>query len=416
MEPTVASEALLLPTGTRLIHIGPSKTGTTSLQAAMWAARDAMLAQGVRYAGNKRHSESAARAIAGLSSPLSDTGQPPPIRLWEDLVSSIRGANEPRLVFSSEFLAHARTPAIERLVADIDPTRIHVAVTLRPLGRILASQWQQSIQASSTTSFDDWLADLFKRPDGATESPLWHRHRHDRLIERWAGIVGPERVTAVVVDDRDHAQVLRMFEALLGLQDGTLVLQEDLANRSLTVAEVEALRAFNVDFKAAGLGRRLHTRIVRLGVATHLKGRVPGPEEQRVDAPQWALDRAGEISLDVVANIAASGVRVVGDLSRLTEVPTSKVAGDHLPDPEIPPSLAASLSIGILIAGGFARRGGERPGADKGRSEEPAELARVPSRRVAITLYRRMRGTVRGRYRKARRKVRATVGRRAGGR
>ena len=130
MEPTVASEALLLPTGTRLIHIGPSKTGTTSLQAAMWAARDSMLAQGVRYAGNKRHSESAARAIAGLPSPLSDTGQPPPIRLWEDLVASIRAANEPRLVFSSEFHAHTRTPPHHRLVADNDPTRNHVAVTM----------------------------------------------------------------------------------------------------------------------------------------------------------------------------------------------------------------------------------------------------------------------------------------------
>ena len=416
MEPTVGSETLLLPTGTRLIHIGPSKTGTTSLQAAMWAARDAMLAQGVRYAGSKRHSESAARAIAGLPSPLSDTGQPPPIRLWEELVESIHRANEPRLVFSSEFLAHSRTPAIERLVADIDPTRIHVAVTLRPLGRILASQWQQSIQASSTTSFDDWLGDLFKRPEGAKDSLLWHRHRHDRLIERWAGIVGPERVTAVVVDDRDHAQVLRAFEALLGLRDGTLTLQQDLANRSLTLAEVEALRAFNIDFKAAGLGRRLHTRIVRLGVATHMKGRVPGPDEPRVDAPQWALDRAGEISREVVANISASGVRVVGDLSRLTEVPVSKLAGDHLPDPEIPPSLAASLSIGILIAGGFARGGGSRRGAVSGAAEEPSELGRVPTSRVAATLYRRVRGTVRGRYRQARRRVRATVGGRSRGR
>ena len=173
------------------------------------------------------------RALRGEQAPLGECrpgdrrpflarspirGQPPPIRLWEDLVSSIRGASEPRLVLSSEFLAQrARRPSAARRRTSIRPASTSPSPSAR-WRRILASQWQQNIQASSTTSFDDWLADLFKRPDGATESPLWHRHRHDRLIERWAGIVGPERVTAVVVDDRDHAQVLRMFEALLGLQ------------------------------------------------------------------------------------------------------------------------------------------------------------------------------------------------------
>ena len=231
----------------------------------MWAARDSMRAQGVRYAGESRHSESAARAIAGLKSPLSDEGNPPPIRLWEELVRSIHRATEPRLIFSSEFLAHAHEDAIRRLVDDIDPARIHVAVTLRPLGKILASQWQQSVQAANTASFDAWLDSLFNRPAGSREAVLWHRHRHDRLIARWAGIVGPDKVTAVVVDDRDHAHVLRMFEALLGLRVGTLELQQDLANRSLTLAEVEALRAFNESYGSADLGRALRTRVVRLG-------------------------------------------------------------------------------------------------------------------------------------------------------
>ena len=42
MEPNADREALLVPVGTRLVHIGPSKTGTTSLQAAMWAGRGEM--------------------------------------------------------------------------------------------------------------------------------------------------------------------------------------------------------------------------------------------------------------------------------------------------------------------------------------------------------------------------------------
>ena len=39
--------------------------------------------------------------------------------------------------------------------------------------------------------------------------------------------------------------VLRAFEGLLGLRDGTLESHRDLANRSLTLPEVEAVRAFS---------------------------------------------------------------------------------------------------------------------------------------------------------------------------
>ena len=396
---------LLLPVGTRLVHIGPSKTGTTSVQAAMWGAREAMRRQGVRYAGRMRHSEGAARAIAGLKSPFSDEGERAPMRLWDQLVGDIREADEPRLVFSSELLAHAHTDRIERIASELDPARLQVAVTLRPLTRILASQWQQNVQAGQTESFEAWLRFLFDRPAGSPEAPWWHRHRHDRLVARWAAVVGADRVTVVVVDDRDHGQVLRVFEALLGLDEGTLQLRQDLANRSLTLAEVEALRAFNASWDADGLGKQLHTRLVRLGLAVHMKSRRPGAEEPRIDTPQWALDRAGEIEREVVANLASSRVRIVGDLAGLTEVPRSHLEGDRLPDPAIPPGIAASMSIGLLIAGGLARGGN---GVASTRTS--AGLASVPTRRIASTIYRRVRGSARGRYRAARQRVRAAVG------
>ncbi len=416
MEPAVGSEAPLLPAGTRLIHIGPSKTGTTSVQASMWAAREAMHRQGVRYAGRIRHSEGAARAISGVKSPLSDVGARAPMRLWEQLVEDIREAEEPRLVFSSELLAHSHTDAIMRIAGELDPSRFQVAVTLRPLTRILASQWQQNVQAGQTEPYDSWLRSLFDRPAGSPESAWWHRHRHDRLVARWAAVAGADRVTVIVVDDRDHAQVLRVFKSLLGLQAGTLELQQDLANRSLTLAEVEAVRAFNAAWDADGLGRELHTRLVRLGLAVHMKSRRPDADEPRVETPQWALDRAGEIEREVVHNLAASGVRIVGDLSSLTEVPVSRLAGDQLPDPAIPPSVAASMSIGLLVAGGLARVEGAADGKAVEGAPRPGAIARVPTRRIASTIYRRSRGSIRGRYLAARRRLRAAVNRGSTGR
>lgn len=44
---------LLLPPGTRLLHIGPHKTGTTALQVALSKARANLESQGVRYLGEE---------------------------------------------------------------------------------------------------------------------------------------------------------------------------------------------------------------------------------------------------------------------------------------------------------------------------------------------------------------------------
>ena len=39
--------------GTRVLHIGPHKTGTTGLQRAFWASRDLLTEHGVLWAGGE---------------------------------------------------------------------------------------------------------------------------------------------------------------------------------------------------------------------------------------------------------------------------------------------------------------------------------------------------------------------------
>ena len=145
------------------------------------------------------------------------------MREWRAFVREVDGATEPRLVVSSEYFAHADDAAIRRIVADLDPSRVRVAVTLRPLSRVIPSMWQQNVQAGQRGSLDRWLHLLFPEPPEASGANFWTLHRHDELVARWAEVVGiGPRVTAVVVDDRDHAFVLRAFERLLGLRAGTL--------------------------------------------------------------------------------------------------------------------------------------------------------------------------------------------------
>ena len=56
--------AILLPEGSRLLHIGPHKTGTTTVQAAFHQNREELRQQGIHYAGSGSQPMSAAMAAA----------------------------------------------------------------------------------------------------------------------------------------------------------------------------------------------------------------------------------------------------------------------------------------------------------------------------------------------------------------
>ena len=392
---TEADRPLLLPEGTRLVHIGPPKTGTTAVQGAFHARRRKVLEQGVRYAGRSRHSGAAVLAVAGRPSFQRNSGSPP-IRRWEELAGEVRRAREARVLISSEFFADAEADRIPRIVDDLGREEVHVVVTLRPLTRILASQWQQYVQSFMRLSYDGWLDGVLNQPRGAVTPTFWRRHRHDELIARWAAVVGPERVSVVVVDEGDHDHVLRVFEQLLGLRSATLVADDDVTNRSMTLAEIEAVRAFNNAFWDAGLRNALFHRVLHFGAAAYMKQRPPSADEARIETPQWALDRCGEIAREMVARIGASGARIIGHLDALAIVPQSGLPGDHQPAVCIPPDIAAALAMGTVVVSGAARGrprvndlavgGGSMPdssGAPPAEAREPAGMGRFSTYHLA---------------------------------
>ena len=325
-----------------------------------------MLEQGVRHIGPSRNPSNAVRSVTGQSSPYADD-TPPPIRHWRSLVKEVNAAHDPRLVISSEFFAWAKPDVIRRVVDDLGGDRVHIAVTLRSLGRVMPSMWQQNIQSGAVGELDAWLRGLLERPPDKPRAPFWTLHRHDELIARWAEVVGPDRVTAIVVDDRDHQFVLRTFERLLGLRDGTLEAHRDLANRSLTLPEVEAVRAFNVAFKAEQLDRALHARVMRFGAAQQMKAREPSPDEPRVEMPSWALDHVDGIARSMVDAIAASGVRVVGDIELLTERVPSRADDAPIGIVPVPPVVAAAMTMGVLVSTGATREAEQGPRRIPGR-------------------------------------------------
>jgi hypothetical protein len=338
-----------LPAGTRLLHIGPHKTGTTAIQGALFEAQDRLPAHGVEFPGTTRHPMEAVLAAVARPAMMGDVV--PTEQHWAGLVQQVRAAGRRTAVISSEFFADAEDDAtIARIVEQLGGDRVHVLVTLRPLARIMPSQWQQYVQNGLRMGYEDWLRHMLRKAPYEQPTPsFWRRHRHDRLVERWARAVGPERVTVVVVDDRDRDRLMRTFEALLGLPENLLQPVPDTANRSLTLAETEMLRNLNKEFRGNELPDELYSKLVRNGAVMHMKNTCsPTPEDVKISTPRWAVEEAARIAGEMMDGITRTGVRVLGDPALLSAVPES--AGERPEKPRIAPEVAAHALYGALAA------------------------------------------------------------------
>jgi hypothetical protein len=402
-----------LPSDVVLLHIGPHKTGTTTLQGAFHHARPDLHQHGVHYAGKRRQPWLAALAATGRR---GRPGDPPAAnKHWRALVREVQaeGARR-RVIVSSERFADADDAGIARIVEDLGGDRVQILITLRPLAKILPSQWQQAVRNGLPMPYGKWLQNMLKQPGAASVSPtFWVRHAHDQLVQRWASVVGPDRLTVLVLDETDREMFLRAVESMLGLPERVLVPQPSLSNRSLTRGEVEMLRVLNAEFKREKWPGQLYARYVRLGAIKHMLEREPDPSEPPISTPRWALERSAEIGAAAGAAIRASGVRVVGDLDSLGRVtlPAARAKNDPVPPPVLPAAAAAQALIGTIGAANSSawpdrysamakKAGPKQPGSDLESTPVAAASARSLLKVVAARGKRRLRHAVGSRIRR----------------
>ncbi|MDO8732382.1 MAG: hypothetical protein Q7L55_07415 [Actinomycetota bacterium] len=347
-----------LQPGGLALHIGVHKTGTTAIQAALANSRPVLDTWGVRYPGEGQAHRLIASSAMGrrLGWRVGGSAAPDP-HAWTDFVKDAH-AYRGITVCSSEFFAESSTETAQGIVDKIGKDRTHVIITLRNLGRILPSAWQQILKSGYETAYIPWLTHVLTATDLEPKAEtFWIRHRHDEVVERWARIAGPERVTVVVVDDAERDGIYRNFENLLGLPDDTLLNHRDAApNRSMTLAEAELLRQLNISL-GGGKGWRPFSDQVHDGlIKAMIERRIPGSDETRMQTPQWALDRAAELARIYVDVIRASGVNVVGDLGVLSEHLQGPEVVEEVPPISMPISAAMTAMLGALD--------GSRPSAE----------------------------------------------------
>jgi hypothetical protein len=344
------SEAdLLLPAGSRLVHIGFPKTGTTSLQYALDTTRGQLPDYGVEYPGKERYHKAAGVYI---SQAIPRRGDPPVKESdWTTLVAQADQARDKRVMISSEWLSETPDDGVRRLVNDLGGVgNVHIVATLRPLVKIMPSAWQQYLQNGNRVPYDKWLKGmLFTEPYEWPTPSFWRRHRHGEILTRWAQFAGPENVTAIIVDSRDHGLLLRQFESLLGLPNGFLKPQPpDKDNRSLSWPEAEMLRLVNKTVRERDWPDAVFRSIVRLGVVERMTGmRSVADDMPKIGMPKWAAEKASELGADAAATIDGLGIRVIGDLESLGRMPSDDETGER-PPAMVPAGIAAEAILAAI--------------------------------------------------------------------
>ncbi|MGA8245437.1 MAG: hypothetical protein WB797_00885 [Nocardioides sp.] len=331
----MADPGLLLPPGAVLLHVGPYKTGTTALQASFEQHRDELREHGVLYPGTRRRHARPVFALLGHALP----GMPDvPEQEWDDLADEVRRARDARVVLSSEDFASLAPDQAARAVADLGADRVHVLMVARNLSGLLPSAWQERVKSvNETKGYHEFLAEvLAEQPEGASAAVFWRHHSLAALIRLWTDVLPPQRMTVVVADDSDRAQLRRVCERLLGLPEHVLT-EAPAGNPSLSWNRAELYRALNRTAADRHWDAQRYRRLVYRGLLAGLVATEPAPDESPIPSlPAWAVRRVAELGEQRVSELADSGVRVVGEVSRLLAPATDDVSGEDHPPTSVP--------------------------------------------------------------------------------
>lgn len=353
------------------LHIGTMKAGTTFVQHALREHRERLRRDGVLFPADPgyRHQVAAVRDLLQLPGPM------PAEELagaWARLCDRVADWDG-RAVVSVEYLSLARRARIDAALASLAPADVHVVVTVRDLGRVLPSTWQENVQNGLTWTWAEFCASVMDEPDApsAAGDRFWNQHDVVAIVDRWLQAVGADHVHLVTVPTTDAPGDLlwRRFGEAIGIDADRypVTLDRTERNAGLDYASAELLRRLNL-----ALGDRLDRATYAEHVKRFLSKQVLGRRVPQVPIQlepghlAWATARAES----VVDSLTRSGVDVIGDLAELIPQPAPA------PDPSSRSLETEIVDVAVVAAGAALRdlsgrlerrRSGTRPAGRRQR-------------------------------------------------
>lgn len=295
-----------------LLHIGPPKTASTTIQRRLAERRAELAAVGITVVVEHRDA-----AIDLIGHDYLHRRTRSSTFAWNALQEAVESAPATRVIISNELFAWLDQASIQTLIEALGPDRTRVVFCARSLEQLAASFWHELAIRGGTSSRNEWFQEL-RAADGRIDSlensaaRFWHAEDPAALARRWGGVIGPDRLTCVVVSERDPRATLDRIDHALGLPQIELPRGVSVENRSTSPERLEALVRFNRRIAAMRVPRRFRATLARYAheqlVARHEPAAGVQGLSQEVRA--WCEERQSR-SFNEMREL---GVKVVGNL------------------------------------------------------------------------------------------------------
>lgn len=333
------------------LHIGLHKTGTTYLQNLMRANRDGLREQGVEFTAGPGEPVQAF-AVWDLQGRRPRGADDPRIAgSWPALVDAIHASGLPTALVSEERLSLSTVKQARTAARAFPKSEVHVIVTVRDLGRVAVSAWQEEVKNDHTWTWREFAAAI-RDPGQRAVNPargFWLRQDVVSICETWEAAVPISRIHVVTVPQPPAPPdaLVERFAAVVGFDASRLTEEPSWTNETVGVAATEVIRRVNERLDGR-LNQRQHDQVVKLTVAPMLAKRT---EPVRFTLPADELGWVSEKSAEIVSLLAARGYPVVGELAELRPQPRAGRRPDDATDQEL---LEASLDALALLSERFA--------------------------------------------------------------
>lgn len=213
-----------------VLHIGPHKTGTTSVQKFL-----------------KKHTRKTKKQF--YYPPIPDGHGPghallawhtlgvrtdiQPVAPLADVISEAAGKGVRQLVLSAEDFSIAFFTGMDKLAKALERHPVHLICTFTPVARRVLSIWQEEVKHGALYPSSDI-------PSFAANSPTLQ----PALARKFTEALNPSRVSLILAYSSDPAALLKVVGDIIGLDvppDPAMA----PANVSMGTIEIETLRAFN---------------------------------------------------------------------------------------------------------------------------------------------------------------------------
>jgi hypothetical protein len=354
-------------TKTVYAHIGLPKTGTSYLQQCLRHNRDDLAAIGWHLPGaGSRDQRHAVWDLLGRR--IQGSAQGHVAGAWQRLVDEIATSPAEHCIVSEEFLVHARPAQVRRIARAISPRELHVVVTVRDLGRVMSSMWQQNTAKARTVRWSEFVSAVRDPEHGPATSGVafWLRYDLARVLDTWETAVPPERIHIVTVPPTGAEPDLlwTRFCSATGMDASALRAVDSTVHPAVDAVQAETLRRLN-----SRLGGRLSEQdylfMVSSVLRPSLRGSPPGsgiafPPEHR----EWLVQRCE----DVVRVVQAKAYHLLGDVDDLRS--KADVLEGENPD-DVAEGAVAETAM-TLLAAAVEYGAAARPTPQRGGSSRPA--------------------------------------------